>query len=120
MAGLCVAVINTSAIGDAAATEAPAPRTRLSRILVLLATLTFMSACGGGGGSGASSPPPNAPGGSGASSPPPNAPPVASFTATPEGGTAPLTVQFDASASNDPSGPPPCATGSSAKILRRD
>ena len=36
--------------------------------------------------------------------PPANSPPVASFTATPASGPAPLTVQFDASASHDPDG----------------
>lgn len=38
--------------------------------------------------------------------PPPsqNLPPVASFTAGPDSGTAPLTVQFDASAASDPDG----------------
>jgi len=34
----------------------------------------------------------------------PNNPPVASLTASPSSGTAPLTVQFDASGSNDPDG----------------
>jgi uncharacterized repeat protein (TIGR03803 family) len=65
--------------------------TRLGRTLVLLATLALAPACGGGGGGGPSSPPPNSP-------------PAASFTATPASGTAPLTVQFDASASSDPDG----------------
>jgi PKD repeat protein len=35
---------------------------------------------------------------------PPNQPPVASFTASPTAGEVPLTVEFDASASNDPDG----------------
>ncbi len=39
-----------------------------------------------------------------ATTPPANQPPVASFTATPTSGEAPLTVNFDASASNDPDG----------------
>ncbi len=39
-----------------------------------------------------------------AGSAPVNRPPVASFTATPAGGTAPVTVNFDASASSDPDG----------------
>ena len=39
-----------------------------------------------------------------AGSAPVNRPPVASFTATPTGGTAPVTVNFDASASSDPDG----------------
>ena len=36
--------------------------------------------------------------------PPPNSPPVASFTATPSSGNAPLNVSFDASSSYDPDG----------------
>ena len=64
---------------------------RLSSIPVLLATLVLASACGGGGGGGSSSPPPNSP-------------PVALFTATPASGTAPLTVQFEASGSSDSGG----------------
>jgi PKD repeat protein len=36
---------------------------------------------------------------------PVNDPPTASFTASPAGGTAPLTVGFDGSASSDPEGP---------------
>ena len=39
-----------------------------------------------------------------AGSAPVNRPPMASFTATPAGGTAPVTVNFDASASSDPDG----------------
>lgn len=39
-----------------------------------------------------------------AGSAPANRPPVASFTVTPAGGTAPVTVNFDASASSDPDG----------------
>ena len=39
-----------------------------------------------------------------AGSAPVNRPPVASFTVTPAGGTAPVTVNFDASASSDPDG----------------
>jgi PKD repeat protein len=58
--------------------------------VALLATV--LAACGGGG-SGSS-------GGGGTQ----NAPPVASFTATPQSGTAPLTVAFDARASSDPDG----------------
>lgn len=55
----------------------------------------LLSACGGGSGNG----------GDGASSVPlTNAPPAASFNATPSSGTAPLTVQFDASASSDSDG----------------
>jgi len=53
-----------------------------------VATVT-LAACGGGGGGG---------GGSG------NTPPTASFTASPVEGQAPLTVNFDASASSDPDG----------------
>jgi PKD repeat protein len=55
----------------------------------LLALL--LTACSGGGVGG---------GGGGA----PNQPPIASFTATPLSGQAPLTVAFDASASSDPDG----------------
>ena len=59
--------------------------------------MAFATACGGGGdggGDGAATPP----------TPPPNVPPIASFTATPASGTAPLEVQFDASASTDSDG----------------
>jgi len=62
--------------------------------LVTLLVLT-LSACGGGGG------------GSGdevAAVPAANAAPVASFTVTPSSGVAPLTVQFDATASADSDG----------------
>lgn len=52
-------------------------------IILLAAT-----ACGGGGGA----------------DPPVNQPPVAAVTATPDNGVAPLDVQLDASASNDPDG----------------
>ena len=61
--------------------------------LIVLVTSLLVSACGGGGG-----------GGGGSSTPAPNTPPVASFTATPSSGTAPLSVQFDASTSSDPGG----------------
>ena len=43
-------------------------------------------------------------GGGGSSSPPPNQAPIAAFSATPEGGPAPLEVEFDASRSQDPDG----------------
>ena len=66
------------------------PRSQASWIV--LCALALVSACGGGGGGG--SPPP----------PPVNNPPVASFAATPSSGTAPLTVQFDGSASTDADG----------------
>ena len=59
--------------------------------------MAFAAACGGGsdgGGDGARTPP----------TPLPNVPPVASFTATPASGTAPIVVQFDASASTDSDG----------------
>ena len=59
--------------------------------------MAFATACGGGGdggGDGAATPP----------TPPPNVPPIASFTATPASGTAPLEVQFDASVSTDSDG----------------
>jgi len=59
------------------------------RIGVALLVAVVLSACGGGGGGG---------GGSA------NQPPVASFTASPSSGDAPLTVAFDASASSDPDG----------------
>jgi PKD repeat protein len=68
------------------------PSRRTTSFLVL-AALMFAGACGGGGDG---APPPPAP--------PPNATPVASFTATPSSGTAPLEVQFDASASSDSDG----------------
>jgi len=58
---------------------------KFRRVVPLLALL--LTACGGGGGGGAS-----------------NQPPVASFTASPQSGQAPLTVAFDASASGDPDG----------------
>ena len=61
------------------------------KLLVLLAAIASLAACGGGGDGGGTGPPVNSP-------------PVASFTATPATGAAPLTVQFDASASSDPGG----------------
>lgn len=67
-----------------------------SKLLVLVAAAALVTACGGGGGHGG--------GGGGSAVPPPNTPPVASFTTTPSTGTAPLTVQFDGSASSDPGG----------------
>ena len=63
--------------------------THLGKTLILLAAMALASACGGGDGS---------------DTPPPNSPPVASFTLTPSSGTAPLTVQLDASASTDTGG----------------
>ena len=63
------------------------------RILVAGALAILVSACGGGGGGGDSDPPP-----------PSNTPPVASFQVSASSGNAPLTVRFDASASNDPNG----------------
>jgi PKD repeat protein len=68
------------------------PRSQAS--LIVLSALALLSACGGGGGGGGGSPTP----------PPINNPPVASFTANPSSGTAPLTVQFDGSASTDADG----------------
>ena len=55
----------------------------------------LLSACGGGGGGG---------GDEASNVPLANTPPVTSFTATPSSGTAPLTVQFDASVSADSDG----------------
>ena len=66
--------------------------TQPGRILATLTAIALLAACGGGGGHG------------GGATPPVNSPPVASFTATPASGPAPLTVQFDASASSDPGG----------------
>jgi alpha-tubulin suppressor-like RCC1 family protein len=54
----------------------------------------LLSACGSSGGDGEDS----------SNVPLANAPPAASFTTTPTSGTAPLTVQFDASASSDGDG----------------
>jgi uncharacterized repeat protein (TIGR03806 family) len=64
------------------------------RTAVLFGVLTFLSACGGGGGDG----------GGGSTPAPTNTPPVATFTASAVSGIAPLSVQFDASASTDPGG----------------
>jgi len=63
---------------------------RVSRLAVLGLLAAGLAACGGGGGGGSS--------GGG------NSRPIASFTATPQSGDAPLTVAFDASASSDPDG----------------
>jgi PKD repeat protein len=57
------------------------------RLATVMAMAT-LAACGGGGGGGGSG----------------NTPPTASFTASPVEGPAPLTVNFDASASADPDG----------------
>ena len=59
------------------------------RLPCVLLLCVAIAACGGGG---------DGDGGSG------NAAPAASFTASPETGTAPLTVAFDAAASTDPDG----------------
>jgi PKD repeat protein len=72
-------------------------RRRTAPALIALLGL-LISACGGGSGGGSGG------GGSGSAAPPQNSPPTASFTATPASGTAPLTVQFDASASTDSGG----------------
>ncbi len=65
-------------------------RTTALTALALIAVLALLvSACGGGGSPAA---------------PTQNSPPIASFTATPASGTAPLAVQFDASASTDSGG----------------
>lgn len=69
--------------------------TGVASLSLLLGLMT--SACGGGGsGSGG--------GDDTSGAPPANSPPVASFTATPSSGIAPLTVEFDASASTDSDG----------------
>jgi serine protease len=62
----------------------------------LLPACLLLVACGGGGSSGSRPEPPPPP--------PPNAAPVASFTATPDRGEAPLEVDFDAGASRDGDG----------------
>jgi hypothetical protein len=59
--------------------------THLGKTLILLTATALASACGGGN----------------SDTSPQNSPPVASFTLTPSSGTAPLTVQQDASASTD-------------------
>jgi PKD repeat protein len=69
--------------------EVSAMRKELTRLIATAFLGLLVSACGGGGGSHNHRA---------------NAPPVASFTATPASGTAPLTVQFDASASTDTGG----------------
>jgi PKD repeat protein len=58
---------------------------RASRIATIAGVAAVLAACGGGGGGT-------------------NSIPVASFTATPTSGKAPLQVSFDASASRDPDG----------------
>ena len=65
--------------------------THPGKILATLTAIALLAACGGGGHSDRATPPVSSP-------------PVASFTATPASGPAPLTVQFDASASSDPGG----------------
>ncbi len=60
----------------------------------LLLIATVLAGCGGGGGSGGSTTTPVVT----------NTPPQPAFTVTPTSGTAPLTVTFDASSSNDPDG----------------
>lgn len=65
---------------------------RVTRFVVLSFLSALLAACGGGSGGG---------GGNGGTQ---NAPPVASFTASPQSGAAPLTVAFDARASSDPDG----------------
>ena len=66
---------------------------RASRIAAIAGVAVVLAACGGGGGGGS-----DGDGGGG------NSNPVASFTATPTSGKAPLQVAFDASASRDPDG----------------
>jgi PKD repeat protein len=63
------------------------------KMSLLFTAIALLAGCGGGGG-----------GGDGPVTPPLNTPPVASFTATPSSGAAPVTVQFDASTSTDPGG----------------
>ena len=65
-------------------------------LFVLPVVSLGLASCGGGGGGDG--------GGSGSNAAPLNSPPVASFTATPSSGTAPLSVQLDASASTDNGG----------------
>ncbi len=60
----------------------------------LLLIATVLAGCGGGGGSGGTTTTPVVT----------NTPPQPAFTVTPTSGTAPLTVTFDASSSNDPDG----------------
>lgn len=60
-----------------------------SRSAVALAAMLVLAGCGGGGGGGSA---------------PANQPPTARFTATPDGGPAPLQVSFDASGSSDADG----------------
>jgi len=67
----------------------------MNRKTSLVALLGLLACgCGGGGGGGDSSP----------VAEPRNLPPVASFTMAPSSGAAPLTVQFDGSASSDDGG----------------
>ena len=65
---------------------------RLPQALMIAASLT-LAACGGGGGSSRNNNPP-----------PSNSAPSASFTVSPDSGTAPLDVSVDASASSDSDG----------------
>src|SRR5262245_20250441 len=60
----------------------------------LLIGIVLIAGCGGGGGSGGSTPAPVVT----------NSPPQPAFTVTPTSGSAPLTVNFDATSSLDPDG----------------
>lgn len=74
------------AFGNARAVRRPVRRSSALGAALLLAGALLLTACGGGGGAGAQQ------------QPPPPAP-SASFTVTPQQGAAPLTVSFDATAS---------------------
>jgi para-nitrobenzyl esterase len=74
----------------------PARSSMALRAAGIGAILVFLAACGGGSSAGGQDggPPPA----------PINTPPIASFSATPSSGLAPLTVELNAAASRDPDG----------------
>ena len=78
------------AFGNARLARCPARRPPTASAVMLLALAFLLSACSGGGGPGPQQQPPPAP--------------TASFTVSPQQGEAPLTVTFDASASQAGSG----------------